>query len=800
MADPLQYWLETPFGHAIKSHIENGLFVFPLYGIKDDLTCICGDLHCKNAGKHPYTPTAPTGFHNATNDVELAAELFEFRTDLNVGIATGEKSRIFVIDVDNKNNGEGSRSLSRVEEMLGELPRTMTLTTGNGFHLVFDYPMGAGLKSSSNSFGEGYPDVDVRGVGGYIVAFPSRHASGRYYEDDEECKTLADLPQFYIDFLQLDRRKKKDDNVDRSHRVNNSSDWSEEEVYRMLDVLEPDMPYDDWIAVGMALHKEGFQLDMWDKWSARGSKYRGIGDLNTHWRSFNSSGDRTIGTIVEWATLRGWKPLPQENYRMASSAAEAAVAPLVAKIMAKMNGGSVQLVAEAPTVSGDIIEQKPKKKKKEPAEKSVYVPQFAFDPLQLPGALGETVRWITQYAMLPQPELAMLNVLTFAGAVFGRRYMSPKNTRTNMYLVGIAKTGGGKDHSRQMINRLALETGLGNYIGGNSIRSDTGMLRGLMNNASQLLQLDEFGLFMQALSDKGAPHHVKAISRALMSLYSDSKGSYHHGEYADEKAKPIRIAFPNLCIYGTTTESSYTPALKRSAIQSGELNRFIVIPSRSVPEPNFNAPPTATNQELVDWWKWFAPTVNSSIAVLCNSGSTAPTPIVVEWGDCEELQKELFREQLNRSNDMDNPLRDLWSRLYENTLKIAMIFAIAREPDAPSFTENDFDYAKSIVIASIDYMASLAENNMMENPQEQNHHEVFQLIAEAGAHGISRRELLRKFRRLRKKELDDLVSTMVEEEVVAVDRVTRKTGGNPVVTYYAINNSESEPSDHLLTA
>jgi len=54
----------------------------------------------------------------------------------------------------------------------------------------------------------------------------------------------------------------------------------------------------------------------------------------------------------------------------------------------------------------------------------------------------------------------------------------------------------------------------------------------------------------------------------------------------------------------------------------------------------------------------------------------------------------------------------------------------------------------------------------------------------AGEDGISRRNLLRMFRSLRKRDTDDLISTMVEEESIIVGRSVPRVG-RPQVVYYA---------------
>ena len=55
---------------------------------------------------------------------------------------------------------------------------------------------------------------------------------------------------------------------------------------------DPDASYDDWLRVGMALHHEtcgsNSGLAVWNEWSASGKKYKGLADLETHWRSFRN--------------------------------------------------------------------------------------------------------------------------------------------------------------------------------------------------------------------------------------------------------------------------------------------------------------------------------------------------------------------------------------------------------------------------------------------------------------------------------------------------------------------------------
>jgi hypothetical protein len=79
------------------------------------------------------------------------------------------------------------------------LPKTVESITGNGRHLWLKYPAGKNIGSTVRRLG---PGLDVRGDGGYVVAPPSIHPSGRRYEwSVDSAKTIADPPGWLIEAL-----------------------------------------------------------------------------------------------------------------------------------------------------------------------------------------------------------------------------------------------------------------------------------------------------------------------------------------------------------------------------------------------------------------------------------------------------------------------------------------------------------------------------------------------------------------------------------------------------------------------
>jgi putative DNA primase/helicase len=178
-----------------KAYAERGWPVFPVHEITPEGQCSCCQPTCSSPGKHPRTKT---GLKEASTSLEQIEQWWARWPEANIGIATGEAAGIVVLDVDVDKSGE--RSLEELEAEHGELPTTtLAATGGGGLHYLFRHP-GRPVRNSAGKLGEG---LDVRGDGGYVVAPPSSHRSGRRYEwvFAPEQQEPAELPAWLLAFL-----------------------------------------------------------------------------------------------------------------------------------------------------------------------------------------------------------------------------------------------------------------------------------------------------------------------------------------------------------------------------------------------------------------------------------------------------------------------------------------------------------------------------------------------------------------------------------------------------------------------
>jgi hypothetical protein len=232
-------------------------------------------------------------------------------------------------------------------------------------------------------------------------------------------------------------------------------------------------------------------------------------------------------------------------------------------------------------------------------------------------------------------------------------------------------------------------------------------------------------------------------------------------------------------VYGTTTEKEYVKALSKDAVESGELNRVMTIRVSDVMPRRIDAK-NKPSQDLIDRWARFS----QGTYGLITNGSVVVEPKTVEWGDCDDLRWSILEEQCAAVKS-GLPSAALWGRLYENTIKIAMIFAIARNKEMPEFQAEDFEIARHIVDESIQYMTSLIGDKLPETDHEAAIIEVLAYIQKAGKAGVAKAALSNRFRKYKARDLNDILSSLIEQGAVNAEREDSGKG-RPSVRFVAV--------------
>ena len=148
----------------------------------------------------------------------------------NAGLITGDATRIIVVDVDNQS----------IFSEKYQLPETLTVQTGKGFHHYFripdNYPKGV-LKNRTIQ-GSGF---DIRANGGYVVAPGSIHAQTKnVYKIIDEEAPLAEAPEWV---LELSKGAKKENKKQPStNRCESEKETGRKHDNLFFDVEQLDIP------------------------------------------------------------------------------------------------------------------------------------------------------------------------------------------------------------------------------------------------------------------------------------------------------------------------------------------------------------------------------------------------------------------------------------------------------------------------------------------------------------------------------------------------------------------------------
>lgn len=160
---------------AALTYAGRGWHVFPVHSVVEDAegewVCTCSKgADCGSPGKHPHTEH---GFQDATAEEQTIRGWWTRWPTANVGIACGA-SGLVVLDVDPRQGGDATLE-ARTEEH-GKLPETLTVNTGGGGQ---HYYFADGTPATPD--GKAGAGLDRKAATGYVVAPPSRHASGGTY-------------------------------------------------------------------------------------------------------------------------------------------------------------------------------------------------------------------------------------------------------------------------------------------------------------------------------------------------------------------------------------------------------------------------------------------------------------------------------------------------------------------------------------------------------------------------------------------------------------------------------------------
>jgi hypothetical protein len=333
--------------------------------------------------------------------------------------------------------------------------------------------------------------------------------------------------------------------------------------------------------------------------------------------------------------------------------------------------------------------------------------------LHVPGFINEVMSYTLATAPYPERTLAFCGALTLQALLAGRKVRDAADNRTNLFVLGLANSGAGKDYPRKVNQKILLEVGLAEQLG-DTFASGEGIEDRLFLHPAVLFQTDEIdGLMTKINLGKDARH--EGIMNVLLKMYTSAASLYPMRVKAGRE--PGLIDQPCLCIFGTAIPQHYYEALSLKMLTNGFFARMLILEAgrRGAGQDAVMLPLPETIVSTARWWANHNPGDQHG-----NLACWHPRPGVVEHtaeaGDV--LRKFRWRaDQLYAAaEERDHQAgMALWARANEKAMRLALIYACSVNHQAPVIEVDAARWASEFVEHQTRRMLFMATGTVCEN-------------------------------------------------------------------------------------
>lgn len=394
------------------------------------------------------------------------------------------------------------------------------------------------------------------------------------------------------------------------------------------------------------------------------------------------------------------------------------------------------------------------------------------DALRPPGMISDIIDYTLETSMYPQPELALAGAIALIATITGRKLTDTYGTRTNVYVIGLAPSGSGKEQARKTNKTLLMMAGADHMIGPERVASSAGLVTQIALSPAILFQLDEMGRMLSTLKNPGKSPHLFNIATVLMQIYGCSDSLWIADAYADIRKTP-KIDQPHPVIYGTAVPEGFWESLTAENVTDGLLGRMLPFESAKGyvdPQTPKSLPPPESLVEAVRFW--------TDMKAGGNLHKAHPQPLLAEYSEAAKARFDSHMLEISqRRKDEDKQSAALWSRSAGKAGKLALIFAASRQPFCENPVVDYEDIDQGIKLSN--WITRLIQKQVFEhvsaNEQEDRTKKVYRLLATP----MTKSQITRRTQWLGRRERSEILETLIEAGLIEFEIEQADGAGAP---------------------
>ncbi|MGA1512716.1 MAG: DUF3987 domain-containing protein, partial [Aquiluna sp.] len=423
----------------------------------------------------------------------------------------------------------------------------------------------------------------------------------------------------------------------------------------------------------------------------------------------------------------------------------------------------------------------------EPSADKLFDPgDFPEELRNIEGLIGDLVDFNLRTAQYPLPELALGGALALMSTLTAGKVETSQQGRSNLYVLGLAPSGAGKDHSRKLNRRILAEIGLANRIGPEAIGSHAGIVSQMDAEWCTLFQIDEIAHLIHAMQHRSAPHLAQIAAR-LMTIYSSAGDPHVPMDAYGDRAKVKTLHYPHAVIYGTSVPEGFWEAVTEDNMKNGLIGRFLVFEAMNYvdyqdPEPSRGIPDSII-QAAKSWAELRTHGGN------LDSGGAHPK-LLNYTPEAYQRHKEHSVNISKRRQKEDPVPAAIWSRVAEKTAKLTMLIACSRFDGGewPEMTLEDVELAIRLNNWITRRMLWQADRHISQSDFHRDCQYVLRKLQEKKRQWFSLSELTRKTRKLSPRDRQEVLKHLLTEKSIDAEEIPPATaGGRPTQRFRSVD-------------
>jgi hypothetical protein len=326
-----------------------------------------------------------------------------------------------------------------------------------------------------------------------------------------------------------------------------------------------------------------------------------------------------------------------------------------------------------------------------------------------PGLLGHVVQHIIDTDMYPDRRMALWGALAALSKATDRKVIGPTGSTTLLYLILLAATAAGKQHSHDCIRILLRAMGVEHLIQAGGLASVQATEDIVKATPNCLVLIDEFGRWLRMVLAQTA--NVSELPGTLCKFWAmRPAGSWTITRRAREVVNSVTVDWPALALAGCSTGEQFWDACSDDEITGGFLNRCVIFDAGTGAKKR--AKPKYAWDELPRWLakvlKERAGTPASAEATIITKTEGLLGPRRMAWGEGAE---ELWGAAADAIRELpEGRKRDIYARGDELAVRLATVRAWWRGSDVVEVA--DWEWGSALAEASCGLVLKGANENM----------------------------------------------------------------------------------------